>query len=746
MSPIPPPLPADLVDDAIPETDPVPQGDGQDDPGSMPLNGPAIVVNPVALTVIEGGVGSYQVSLASQPTGPVSVSVEVPSPELTVTPARLEFTREDWQSAQAVAVTASHDDDALADAPLRLLHRASGGGYGEAIEQAVIVTVTEDDVPTILMAVTDGAEPAVPVRFAVSLSAATAEVVTVKYATGADGDTATEGDDYVGTDGTLTFPAGSTRALTIEVEVQDDAVDDPAEQFTMTLSNAVNAALAGGGATLSAMGSIEDDDPTNDGASSSLALASLHVAGGNGAMYPVFTPDTLHYARKCNAGTTLQVSAQAQSSDASLTLLRKDESGNVAAVGTLNTSLTVDENDDIAIMVGADSGASSTYVVHCLPSAFSNITVLEKKAGASDGLLFLVSGTYYAIVDYNGVPRFHAQYHNTRGVSRNFRPHPSGPMIDGKSVNYSILSFDGATLLDKDLGAIRIVNPVAPLKTDNHDFVLGSNSYLFISYVKATRDYSVWDDSLQSSVKVRDSVITEVSFSGRETFRWNSWDHLKIVPDCKVLRSEGEYAHLNSLQVVDGDIIASFRGCAQVVRIDGETGALKWKLGGTEPPVNSETTFLEIVGDPLGEFCGQHHATLTTSGSGDQIVLFDNGTHCLGPRKDLPVVTRVVQYDISSGTQASFVKEYRRPEGHGYSPHGGGVTVLENGNWLISWQATQQATKPVREVAGVTEVDTPGAQASAVFHMNMSKSGRHRNSYRVYHAHHADAPIPLNLP
>ena len=319
-------------------------------------------------------------------------------------------------------------------------------------------------------------------------------------------------------------------------------------------------------------------------------------------------------------------------------------------------------------------------------------------------------------------------------------------------MKYSIISFDGATLLDRDLETIRTVTPIAPLNTDNHDFVLGTDSYLFISYVAATRDYSVWDDTLRSSVRVQDSVITEVSFSGTdagtETFRWNSWDHLKIVPDCEVHRFTGEYAHLNSLQVVaGGDIIASFRGCAQVARIDGETGDLKWKLGGTDPPVNPETEYLEIVGDPLGEFCGQHHATLVASGNGEQVVLFDNGNHCLGPRKSQrPVVTRVVQYDVSSGTEASFVKAYRRPEGHGYSPHGGGVTVLENGNWLISWQATKDETLSFRKIAGVTEVDTSGAQVSAVFHLNMSQYGGLKSTYRVYHAYEVDVQLPLNLP
>ena len=94
--------------------------------------------------------------------------------------------------------------------------------------------------------------------------------------------------------------------------------------------------------------------------------------------------------------------------------------------------------------------------------------------------------------------------------------------------------------------------------------------------------------------------------------------------DCNLNNPKGDYAHINSLQVVDGDVISSFRHCDQVLRIDrsGGTGAVKWKLGGAAPPEGSATEHLEVVGDPAGEFCSRHHATVTDSGS---IVLFDNG-------------------------------------------------------------------------------------------------------------------------
>ena len=95
---------------------------------------------------------------------------------------------------------------------------------------------------------------------------------------------------------------------------------------------------------------------------------------------------------------------------------------------------------------------------------------------------------------------------------------------------------------------------------------------------------------------MKDSVIQEVAPDGTELFRWHSWDHLDVLKaeDCliveKYLDGRTEYGHLNSLQIADGDIIASFRGCAQVLRIDRSSGAVEWKLGGTPPDPDSAHT------------------------------------------------------------------------------------------------------------------------------------------------------------
>ena len=92
------------------------------------------------------------------------------------------------------------------------------------------------------------------IDFAVSLSRAASEQVTVAYAT-ADG-SATAGADYTRTSGTLRFAPGET-AKTVRVPVLDDVVDEGEETFTLRLSAASGAVIADGEAT----GTIVNSDP-----------------------------------------------------------------------------------------------------------------------------------------------------------------------------------------------------------------------------------------------------------------------------------------------------------------------------------------------------------------------------------------------------------------------------------------------------------------------------------------------------
>ena len=91
------------------------------------------------------------------------------------------------------------------------------------------------------------------VEFVVTLSRAASRTVTVDYAT-RDG-TATAGEDYTATRGTLTFAVGET-SKAVSVPILDDAIDEGKETFTLKLMNAQGAAIGDDEAT----GTIENSD------------------------------------------------------------------------------------------------------------------------------------------------------------------------------------------------------------------------------------------------------------------------------------------------------------------------------------------------------------------------------------------------------------------------------------------------------------------------------------------------------
>ena len=193
-----------------------------------------------------------------------------------------------------------------------------------------------------------------------------------------------------------------------------------------------------------------------------------------------------------------------------------------------------------------------------------------------------------------------------------------------------------------------------------HDFLITEDdTFLFFSHGTVTRDVG---GNEKSTVE---NVIEEVSPTGDAVWSWNSWDHLTIDPDCLGYRyglssDPPITAHINALTLIDGDVVASSRGCAQVVRINRSGNSetddgtdLVWQLGGTDQDA-ADRAFLAISGDESGrnEFCRQHHATETAAGT---VVLFDNGVNCLSDeigeptdpkRGDLPTFSRAVEYAI----------------------------------------------------------------------------------------------------
>ena len=214
-----------------------------------------VTVFPNEMSLDEGDSGTYSVSLNSQPAEAEGVTVAVSLQSnggVSVAPASLTFTQDNWRNAQVVTVTGEVDDDSTNSPYVIVTNRPSGSDY-DGMHPAV-VQVTVLDRPVLMVADKTVAENAGSVTVEVTLDrTSNNQAITVDWKT-VDG-TAKAGRDYTPAAGTLTFAADDA-SETISLTITDDSLDEDAETFSIALSNVSGNAGIGGPGTVT----ITDND------------------------------------------------------------------------------------------------------------------------------------------------------------------------------------------------------------------------------------------------------------------------------------------------------------------------------------------------------------------------------------------------------------------------------------------------------------------------------------------------------
>ncbi|HEV7377640.1 MAG TPA: Calx-beta domain-containing protein [Pyrinomonadaceae bacterium] len=193
------------------------------------------------------------------------------------------------------------------------------------------------------VAVTEGNAGTTNATFTVTLSAASASAVTVKYDT-ANG-TATAGSDYQAATGTLTFAPGDT-SKTITVAVNGDTTAEADETFAVNLSNPTNATIADG----QGIGTIQNDDqppPTPP----TISINDVAVTEGNtGTTDAIFTVSlsavsnsTVTVKYDTADGTATTANSDYQSKSGTLTFAPGESSKTISVAVNGDTSVEPDE-------------------------------------------------------------------------------------------------------------------------------------------------------------------------------------------------------------------------------------------------------------------------------------------------------------------------------------------------------------------------------------------------------------------
>ena len=340
---------------------------------------PGLVISRSTLRVTEGGTGSYMVSLATEPTGTVTVNIASNNTDVTVSPAPLTFHASGgsspWNTAQTVTVSAGQDNDADDDSAT-LTHTASGGGYDSVATASVTVTVDDDETPPLppvasfTSASSSVAEDDGTHNVTVNLSVvAPSGGLTLRYSvTGTATATAGSGNDFtIQNSGTVSVGAGATTA-TIPVVINDDSTDENAETVILTLTSGTGYRL--GSTRVHTLTITDNDDPLPD--TPGLVIDSVLVPvseGGTGSYMVSLSTEPTGTVTVTIASDNTDVTV----SPASLTFHASGGSSpwNTAQTVTVSAGQDTDADDDSATLTHTASGGGYGNV----PEASVTITV-----------------------------------------------------------------------------------------------------------------------------------------------------------------------------------------------------------------------------------------------------------------------------------------------------------------------------------------------------------------------------------
>ena len=457
-----------------------------------------------------------------------------------------------------------------------------------------------------------------------------------------------------------------------------------------------------------------------------LALSEFTATGTGNLMYPQFDEEIRHYAIKCAPTDVMSLSATASGEQAYVWF-----DGHPPELKTTQVVLANPDPDQDIVVTVFSNNQFRQYTLHCLAEDFPEIQVVHADPEVTPDLMlvaprFRQNGqriSYLMVLDNNGVPRFR---HKIEGSAVDFKRHTNGLYsyaLRQANNDFSVPDYV-IVILDEDFNEISQLQTVGLTQTDGHDFIFtDEGNAIFISYNSTSRDMTAF--GLAADEIVGDSVIQEVTPDGQVLFQWNSWDHIDLA-DCQATgypRFASDYGHLNSIDLTaDGDLIASFRGCGQILKIDRPSGDVIWRMGGS-------MSDFQILGDSFNEFCGQHTALEIAS---DRILMFDNGSYCLGDREEVfGQFSRIVEYrlDLSAG-QAHFIRDHSLNGTYqDFTRSTGSVQLLANGNWLISWGNGPDMS--------ITEVNP---SSNEVFSMKILFDGSIAVTYRAFR----ESSLPRN--
>jgi len=283
------------------------------------------------------------------------------------------------------------------------------------------------------------------------------------------------------------------------------------------------------------------------------------------------------------------------------------------------------------------------------------------------------------------------------------QPHGMGTYFDNRTLKY--YGLDSNWNVVDSFGVARDYHP------DGHDLrVFPDTSYAIIGATQDARDMRQYITGGNSDASVTGGLVQEMDRDGNIIFQWRGIDHLNILDAVHVDFTSPfiDFEHLNSIEFEHpdaqsiesaGDLIISNRHLCEITRIDGQTGAIRWRFGGAH---NQFT----LIGDSVW-FSYQHAVRLLPNG---HITLFDNANFdSVAGEPDVFIhQSRALEYELDTMAMTAKLAWQFHHTPETFADAMGYVQRLGNGNTLIGWgDNTLAITEVDRSNETVFEMQTP---------------------------------------
>lgn len=204
---------------------------------------------------------------------------------------------------------------------------------------------------------------------------------------------------------------------------------------------------------------------------------------------------------------------------------------------------------------------------------------------------------------------------------------------------------------------------------DVHEFILTpQGTALLTIFSTVQRDLSSVGGPVNGNVL--DSIFQEVDVAtGKVLFEWHSLDHVPLTDTYAPVLDPFDYFHLNSLAVdpLDGRYVISARNTSAIYKLDRQTGAVLWRLGGrsSDFSLGPETFFMY-----------QHDARPHLDGT---LTLYDDGPSASSAQ------SRALRLALDTrGMHAQIVQQYVHPTPLA-SAAMGNAQVLPDDGVVVGW-------------------------------------------------------------